>query len=119
MVQQVGETSRAIIEDDEKMIEEILAKHSKRKEVYWIVLFAKPMKATVDGKAALIKVLKPYFKKPQTQVGMIIGEVNNALGKIKWQVNMPDKPFGFELLGLKNDGVDVYETSIPSSYLYN
>lgn len=119
MVQEVGETSQAIVEDDEKMIEKILADNSDRKEVYWIVLFAKPMKARVDGKAALIKVLKPYYKKPQSQVGMMIGEVNNQLGKIKWEVNMPDKPFGFELLGLEKDGIDVYETSIPSSYLYN
>lgn len=119
MVQQVGETTTAIVEDDEKMIEKILSENSNRKEIYWIVLFAKPLKAKVDGKAALIKVLKPYFKKPQTQVGMMIGEVNNALGKIKWEVNMPDRPFGFELLGLEKDGVDVYETTIPSAYLYN
>lgn len=119
MVQEVGETTSAILDDDEKMIEQILSKHSNRKEIYWIVLFAKPSNQRVDGKATLIKVLKPYFKKPQTQVGMIIGEVNNKLGKIKWEVNMPDKPFGFELLGLEKDGVDVYETSIPSSYLYN
>ena len=120
MVQQVGETTTAIMMDDEKMIEAILSKNSSRKGLYWIVLFAKPLKdTTVDGKAALIKVLKPYFKKPKSQVGMIIGEVNNHLGSIKWEVNMPDKPFGYELLGLKKDGVSVYETQIPSSYLYN
>lgn len=119
MVQEVGETTTAILGDDEKTIEKILSDNGNRKEKYWIVLFAKPAKVKVDGKAALIKVLKPYYTKPQTQVGMIIGEVNNQSGKIKWEVNMPDKPFGFELLGLKKDGVDVYETSIPSSYLYN
>ena len=119
MVQQVGETTTAIIEDDEKMIEKILSDNSNRKEIYWIVLFAKPLKQKVDGKAALIKVLKPYYKKPQSQVGMMIGEVNNSTGKIKWEVNMPDRPFGFELLGLEKDGIDVYETTIPSSYLYN
>ena len=119
MVQQVGETSLAIVEDDEKTIEKILSDNSSRKEIYWIVLFAKPMKVKVDNKAALIKVLKPYFKKPCSQVGMIIGEVNNRLGKIKWEVNMPDRPFGYEILGLEKDGAQVYETSIPSSYIYN
>ena len=119
MVQEVGETTVAILEDDEKAIEKILSEQSSRKELYWIVLFVKPTKVKVDGKAALIKVLKPYFKKPSSQVGMIIGEVNNKLGKIKWEVNMPDRPFGFELLGLEKDGVEVYETTIPSSYIYN
>lgn len=119
MVQEVGETTLAILENDEKEIEKILYENSSRKEPYWIVLFVKPTKVKVDGKATLIKVLKPYFKKPQSQVGMIIGEVNNKLGKIKWEVNMPDRPFGYEILGLENDGVETYETSIPSSYLYN
>jgi hypothetical protein len=119
MVQEVGETTVAILEHDEKEIEKILYENSSRKELYWIVLFVKPINAKVDGKAALMKVLKPYFKKPASQVGMIIGEVNNQLGKIKWEVNMPDRPFGYELLGLEKDGVETYETSIPSSYLYN
>ncbi len=119
MVQEVGETTTAIVEDDEKAIEKILDENKNRKEPYWIVLFAKPTKVKVDGKAALIKVLKPYFSKPISQVGAIIGEVNNQLGKIKWEVNMPDRPFGYQLLGLEEDGVEVYETSIPSAYLYN
>ncbi len=119
MVQEVGETTKAIVDDDEKRIERILSEQKNRREPYWIVIFVTPCKAKVDGKPTLIKVVKPYFTKPMSQVGMIIGEVDNKLGKIKWEVNMPDKPFGFDLLGLEQEGCQVYETSIPSSYVYN
>jgi hypothetical protein len=119
MYQEVGETSKAIVEDDEKRIEAILSSNKDRKEPYWIVIFAKPLKANVDGKPALIKVIKPYLTRPQSQVGLIVGEVNNASGKIKWEVNLPDRPFGYHLLGLEQDGCQVFETAIPDSYVYN
>ncbi len=120
MTQEVGETSKAIVEDDEKLIDEILCANKDRREPYWICLFVKPMKGVcVEGKPTLIKVIKPYYKKPQNQVGLIVGEVNNVSGKIKWEVNMPDKPFGYHLLGLEQTGCQVYETSIPSSYVYS
>lgn len=120
MAQEVGETSKAIIEDDEKRIEKIINANQSRKEPYWIVLFVKPLKGrNVAGKPTLIKVIKPYYTKPVSQVGMVVGEVDNINGKIKWEVNMPDKPFGFHMLGLEEDGKSVYETSIPSSYVYN
>jgi len=119
MKQEVGETTQAILEADEKAIEKILSEYSHMKEPYWIVIFAKPSKWKVDGKPTCLKVIKPYFTEPRSQVGMIIGKVDNKLGKIKWEVNMPDKPFGFELLGLEQSGCDVYETSIPTAYVYN
>ena len=120
MKQQIGETSKAIVEDDERLIERILDANKARKDLYWIVIFAKPMKCVcVEGKPTLIKVIKPYFTKPSNQVGMIIGEVNNQSGVIKWAVNMPDRPFGYGLLGLEQDGCVEYETAIPQSYVYN
>ena len=119
MRQEVGETSKAIIEDDEKQIEKILSENKHRKELYWIVLFAKPAKGiTVEGRPTLIKVIKAYYTKPHQMVGMVVGEVNNVEGRIKWEVNMPDKPFGFEVLGLQQDGLTTYETSIPQAYAY-
>lgn len=120
MRQEVGETSKAIVEDDEKVIERIVNENKNRQEPYWIVLFAKPAKGIcVEGRPTLMKVIKAYFTKPISQVGMVIGEVNNQSGKIKWEVNMPDKPFAYHMLGLQQDGVQVYETSIPGSYIYN
>lgn len=120
MSQEVGETSQAIIEDDEKIIEKILSDNKDRREPFWIVLFAKPAKGiTVEGKPTLIKVVKAYFTKPRQMVGMIVGEVNNVEGKIKWEVNLPDKPFGFEVIGLRQDGIQTYESSIPQSFAYN
>ena len=119
MAQQIGETSKAIVEDDEKIVDRILNANKARKDLYWIVIFAKPTKLSVEGKPTLMKVIKPYYVRPTQQVGMIIGEVNNQSGVIKWSVNMPDKPFGFGVLGLEQDGCTEYETSIPQSYLYN
>ena len=37
MRQEVGETSKAIVEDDEKQIERILNENKDRREPYWIV----------------------------------------------------------------------------------
>ena len=119
MYQEVGETSKAIVESDEKRVEMILNANKQRKEPYWIVIFSKPFHRRVEGKPTLVQVIKPYYTKPQSQVGMIVGEVNNSTGKIRWEVNLPDKPFGYELLGLEAEGVKTYETSIPASYVYN
>ena len=119
MYQEVGETSKAIVEDDEREIERILTENKDRREPYWIVLFAKPSKQLVEGKPTLIRVIKPYFTKPKSQVGMCIGEVDNQKGAIKWEINMPDKPFGYHKLGLEQDGMHVYETRIPDAYVFN
>jgi hypothetical protein len=119
MTQEVGETSKAIVEDDEKIIEKMLNANKDRTEPYWIVLFASPSKRKHNGLPALAKVIKAYGMRPQRQVGMIVGEVNNQKGTIRWEVNMPDKPFGFELLGVEQEGCQVYETSIPDAYVYN
>ncbi len=120
MRQEIGETSKAIIEDDEKKLGEILAQNKDRKDPYWVVLFAKPIKGvTVDGKLPLIKVLKAYYTKPRSQIGMVVGEVDNTRGSIKWEVNLPDVPFGFQALKIEQDGHQAYETSIPNAFVYN
>lgn len=116
--QQVGETSQAIYDDDNSWVEKTVSKHKDCKEPYWLVIFAKPSKRSVEGKPTLVKVRKAYFTKPSSQVGMIIGEVNNQTGKIKWEVNMPDRPFNYEALGLEKEGAVEYETSIPEAYIY-
>lgn len=121
MKQETGETRDAIIEADEKVIQDILDANKSKKDPYWIVLFAKPAKVNVDGKPTLMKHIKPYFKKPDPQVGMIIGEVNNQMGAISWDVNMPQRPFDFDgLLALgaeKADEAVVETTSIPGAYV--
>lgn len=118
MGQQVGETSQAIFDDDERWVGQMVSKHRNRKNHYWLVIFAKPSKSSVEGKPTLLRVRKAYFTKPSKQVGMIVGEVNNTTGVIKWEVNMPDRPFGYEALGLQQEGSVSYETSIPGAYLY-
>jgi hypothetical protein len=122
MTQQTGETRDAIIEADNKDLQEIVYANRHRKDVYWVVLFAKPAKVCVDGKPTLIKHIKPYFKKrPCSQVGMIVGEVNNSKGNIQWEVNMPQRPFDFDALqgfGAKACNECVVETTtIAGAYV--
>ena len=121
MVQETGETRDAIIEEDNKKIQKILDANKHKTDPYWIVVFAKPAKVSVEGKHTLMKHIKPYNIRPPSQVGMIIGEVNNKTGEIKWEVNMPQKPFDFDALqqfGAKPGMEIVTETtSIPGAYI--
>ena len=52
---------------------------------------------------------------------MIVGEVSNKTGEIKWDVNMPQRPFDFDgLIALgaeKADELVVETTSIPNAYV--
>ena len=121
MKQETGETRNAIIEDDEKRIQKIIDSRKDYRERYWIVLFAKPAKVSVDGKFTLVKHIKEYFVKPSQQVGMVIGEVDNKVGTISWDVNMPQRPFDFD--GLKAYGAEdcdekvIETTQIPNAYV--
>jgi hypothetical protein len=121
MTQETGETRDAIIEDDNKRIETITSFHKDYKDPYWIVIFAKPYKQQVDGKPTLVQHIKPYFQRPPSAVGMIIGEVNNSTGNIRWEINMPQRPFDFNALqligGKPCDEVVVETTSIPGAYI--
>jgi hypothetical protein len=121
MTQETGETRDAIIEDDNKLLGEIINANKDKKDPYWVVLFAKPFKQQVDGKPTLIKHIKPYFTKPNPQVGMIVGEISNSRGTIQWDVNMPQRPFDFDALqglGAKRcDEVVTETTSIASAYV--
>lgn len=122
MTQETGETRDAIIEARNKDIEAIVDANKDRRDPYWIVIFAKPAKGCVDGKPTLMQHIKPYFDtKPRSQVGMIIGEVDNAKGEIRWEVNMPQKPFDFDALqglGAKPcEDVVVETTSIAGAYV--
>lgn len=121
MKQETGETRNAIIEDDEKRIQDIIDKNKGKTDPYWIVLFAKPSRSCVDGKPTLVKHIKEYFTKPRPQVGMVIGEVDNTKGTISWDVNMPQRPFDFDALkamgAQATDEVVVETTSIPGAYV--
>ena len=122
MYQETGETRDAIIEDDQKQIEKIVNANKHLREVYWIALFAKASRKSLDGKPTLMKYINPYFdKKPQSQVGVILGEVDNVKGEIRWEVNMPQTNFNFEALGRlgaeRCDEVVIETTTIPHAYL--
>ena len=121
MKQETGETRNAIIEDDNKRIQQIVSDYGDKRNPYWIVMFAKPAKMSVDGKPTLMKHIKPYFTKPSQQVGMVLGEVDNQKGTIQWSVNMPQRPFDFDALGAmgaqKCNEVIVETTSIPGAYV--
>ena len=119
-MQQVGETSQAIVEDDEKEVERILNENKSRQDPYWIVIYAKPTRVMVEGKPTMVKYRKAVFTRPQPQVGMITARVDNKAGTIDWEINMPDRPFGYGVLGLEADSVVKTSTSInPKAYIYN
>ncbi len=121
MVQETGETRDAIIEADNKLIQQITDANKRLRDPYWIVVFAKPSKVSVDSKPTLIKHIKPYKVKPTSQVGAIIGCVDNMKGTIKWEVNMPQRPFDFDALkqfGAEScDEVVIETTTIPGAYI--
>ena len=121
MKQETGETRDAIIEADDKQIQDIIDANKGLKDPYWIVLFAKPAKVNVEGKPTLMKHIKAYKTKPFPQVGMIVGEINNQTGAISWDINMPQRPFDYDgLIALgaqKCDERVIETTSIPGAYL--
>tara|TARA_R110002126_G_scaffold77229_6_gene192686 strand:- start:1501 stop:1872 length:372 start_codon:yes stop_codon:yes gene_type:complete len=121
VTQETGETRNAIIEADEKVIQDILDTNKSKRDLYWIVMFSKPSRSSVDGKPTLIKHIKPYSVKPAPQVGMISGEVDNSKGTINWDINMPQRPFDFDALkviGAEDANEVVVETtSIPNAYV--
>lgn len=121
MVQETGETRDAIIEDDNKRLQAILYENRLRRSPYWICIFAKPTRNHIDGKPVLAKHFKAYGVKPQSQVGMLIGEVDNSKGTIQWEINMPDVPFNYDgLLAMgaeESDRVVVETTTIPNAYI--
>jgi hypothetical protein len=120
-MQETGETRDAILETVEERIEQIMNFHKNYKDPYWIVIFAKPFKQQVEGKPTLVQVVKPYFRRPASCVGMVIGEINNATGDIRWEVNMPQKPFDFDALQIYGakpcNEVVVETTTIPRAYV--
>jgi hypothetical protein len=120
MSQQIGETRDAIIEDDERLIQQILDANKHLTDKYWIVIFAKQSSVSVDGKPTLTKYIKPHFKnRPRSLVGLIIGEVDNSKGSIDWEVNHHDVPLDFGQLGLTDAEPIAMKTNIGASYVYN
>lgn len=120
-MQETGETRDAILENDNKQLQEIINANKQLREPYWIVVFAKPSKVAIDGKPTLMKHIKAYKTKPTSQVGMIVAEVNNQNGTIQWEINMPQRPFDFDALkGLGaqvSDEVIVETTTIADAYI--
>ncbi len=121
MSQETGETRDAIIEADNKFIQQIVDTNKGLTDPYWIVVFAKPSKVNVDGLPTLMKHIKAYKTRPASQVGMISGKVDNSKGTIDWEVNMPQRPFDFDdikVLGAEScEEVVTETTTIAGAYL--
>lgn len=120
-MQETGETRDAILEKDNEQLQEIINANKHLSDPYWVVVFAKPSKVAVDGFPTLVKHIKAYTTKPTSQVGMIVGEINNQTGTIKWEINMPQRPFDFnalQILGAKPcDEIVVETTTIADAYI--
>lgn len=121
MAQQTGETRDAIIEDTNKVISDVIEANRNRSEPYWIILFAKPSKNSVQGKPALIQTVKAYGVRPPSYMGAVIGKVDNSKGTISWDVNMPQTNFNFDALSLVGaqpcDEIVIETTTIPGAYI--
>lgn len=122
MYQETGETRNAIIEDDNRFIQQIVDANKHLRDLYWIVVFAKMSRNSVEGKPVLVKHIKAYKTKPMSQVGMICGSVDNSKGTIDWEVNMPQVPFDFDRLvefggKVGTEEVVTETTTIPGAYL--
>ena len=72
-MQETGETRDAIIEDDNKQLQDILDANKHRQDPYWIVLFAKPARGHYNGKPTLVKHMKAYPYPPKAKVGAVVG----------------------------------------------
>ena len=119
-MQELGETVDAILEDDLRMLEGIIAEHSGRADPYWVVIAAKPSKVRdKKGRGCIMRHFEAHFTKPRPMVGSIIAEIDNVEGKIKWEINPPDVPFNYSALGVETIGTITAETSIPEAYKYN
>ena len=117
--QEIGETVDEILKDDEREVSRIINENKNRREPYWILIFAKPAKVFIDNCPAMMRYRKAVFQRPQSQVGLIICEVNNATGVLRWEVNMPDRPINFEAMGLEADGSFEAKSNIAGAYVYN
>lgn len=120
MKQELRETSKQMIKDDNKEIEEILNKHPKGH--YWIVVHHKITKMRLkSGEKVLIKLIKKYDKKPKDLVGTIILEVKDS-EILKCNVSPHDIPVDWSKVE-KHAGTKEYPTvfknhPIAGSYIY-
>lgn len=121
-VQELGETSLAIMENDNRIIQQILDANTNRPGKYWIMLVAKRMKNHINGRPAVRKMIKAYAERPPSFVGAILGEVDNDNGTIRWEVNMPDVPIdyaGVRALGAKDGAETIIETAtLGDAYMH-
>ena len=120
-MQETGETRDAILEDTNRIITDVVNANKARTEPYWILLFAKPSKNSVQGKPAFIQTIKAFPIKPPSYMGAVIGKVDNSRGTIEWEVNMPQTNFNFGALaslgGKKCDEWVIETSTIPGAYI--
>ena len=103
MVQQIGETTDAILEDlINNIINPIIDKNKNKKDPYFILIFAKPTINKLDGRCVAAQTAKVLNYRPASFIGSILLEIDNKTGKIKQEVNQSDIPIDIE--GLMKTG---------------
>lgn len=120
MVQQIGETTDAMMSADEKIIEQILNANPKGK--YWIVIAYKPAKQRLRGGEAVIRrTIKLSKTKPQMLLGTIVLEINN--GEITEHfINPHDIPIDWLRVGDVGLAIQPHVQTRPDiaqAYVYN
>lgn len=121
MSQNLGETTDALMKNDDQMVQDILNRRPNGH--YWIVIHHKKInKKMKTGEHVVMRHIKDYDKKPKPLVGMIILEVKD--GEIIDHVISPhDAPIDYEAIE-KHSGLiehpNVFDKHpIGKSYVYN
>jgi hypothetical protein len=121
MVQQLRETSEAMIAEEEKQVERIL--NERPRGHYWIIIAHKPLKQRLNGGQFIIKkVVMVSEKKPEALLGTIVLEVNDGQ-IISHEISPLDAPIDYGRIE-KHAGSTEYSQFIvnpraASAYVYN
>lgn len=119
-MQEVGETSKALFEEDEKAVQEIL---NSKKGHYWIVIAYKPLKIRLkSGQYALKRMIKAYDTKPMPLMGTVVLEAKDG-NIVGHEINFHDAPIDWKAVhqhSLGHENPLVQEKSqIAQDYIYN
>jgi hypothetical protein len=120
MVQQVGETTDALKEADEKIVQDILNANPTGR--YWIVIAYKPAKQRLrTGEVVIRRAIKTSKVRPKNLLGTVILEVKDG-EIVEHDINLHDVPIDWKQVGSCGLITTPYVQTRPdiaSAYVYN
>lgn len=121
MKQELGETTDAMMTQDDQAVQDILNKRPSGH--YYIVIHHKPIKTKMKtGEQVIMRHIKAYDKKPMAQVGMVILEVLDG-DVIDYVISPHDMPTDWGKIekhaGLIDHPTVFEKHPIAGNYIYN